>query len=132
MTLLKELFSINEGRTKEYLEDLIIRAIDLLALTEVTYEDAIQLIIDKVMDIDRRGLAQDQDSLIAAMVKQEYRREDHDEITNEDAPEPELPRIISKADKYSVELHENEQVKLFSGNQVIATMPLVIWKQLTR
>lgn len=42
------------------------------------------------------------------------------------------PKLISHADKYRVELHENEQVKLLSGNQVIATMPLVIWKQLTR
>lgn len=78
MTLLKELFSINEGSTKEYLENLILRAIDQLDLSEKTYEKAIQLIIYKVMEIDRRGLAQDQDALVAAMAKQEYTKEEHE------------------------------------------------------
>lgn len=78
MTLLKELFRINEGSTKRYLENLILSAINELDLSEETYEDAIQLIIDKVMDLDRRGLAQHQDSVVAAMVKQEYTEEEHE------------------------------------------------------
>lgn len=48
------------------------------------------------------------------------------------APAPAQPKIISQAGGFSVETTDDEQVSIMKGNQTIATMPLVIWKQLTR
>lgn len=56
-------------------------------------------------------------------------------LTEEDAdPESasDFPKIIAKAAEFKVELNEGEQVRLLKNDSPIATMPLVIWKQLTR
>ena len=43
------------------------------------------------------------------------------------------PRVIAKADQFRVELISNEQVNVLNGkNQILVTMPLIIWQQLAR
>jgi hypothetical protein len=44
----------------------------------------------------------------------------------------EFPKLLGKAGDFSVELNEGEKVSLMQRNKEIVSMPLVIWKQLSR
>jgi hypothetical protein len=136
MTLIKELFDIQaekllEGGTKEYISDLIEEAINKVDVFGKTYEQAVHAIARKVLELDTKDMIGDDDFLMN-MIKAAYTEDEHKKAVKEDTEEEDLPKILVKAGNFSVELHPNDQVQILSGNEVLTTMPIVIWRQLSR
>ena len=131
MKLIQELTRIDEGAVKDAIIDLIDRAMDMVDVYDMTYEKAISAIADKVMEIDAKKIAQDKDALVH-MIESMYSKEDHADVVKEDEGADNWPKQIAAAGEFTVELDEDEKVTLMKRNQAVVSMPLVIWKQLTR
>jgi hypothetical protein len=207
MTMLKELLALKESRSKEYLENLIDKAINVIKTKGMSYEDAVDAIADKAKELaspDEQIVDRD---LLIDMIKAvyddelnegkpEYEIERFDDMAswekaakklrydieswghgsksahndygknsgewvadfdcnNGDDPhgwlkfekvseaygEPEAgseegapvePKLLGKAGDYRVTLDDDEQVNLYYEDEMLTTMPLVIWKQLTK
>lgn len=131
MKLIKELSLVTEGRMKEALIDLIDRAMDKVDAVNMSYEQACKKIADKVREMEHFQADID-DEFLMSLIKDMYSEADHKEIMKEEEKD-EDSEVIAKADEFKVILDSNEQVHLINGKQtVLVSMPLVIWKQLSR
>lgn len=131
MKLIQELWQVTEGRMKEVLIDLIDRAIDKVDTYDMEYEAACKEIAKKVHEMERFGAEVDNDFLMS-LIKDIYSEADHKDVVKEDEESVEQ-KVIAKADEFTLMLDEDEQVHLLDGEKTVrVSMPLVIWKQLTR
>jgi hypothetical protein len=207
--LLKELLTLKESRSKEYLENVIDKAIKLVDAKGMTYEDAVDAIADKAKEIaapDEQILDTDmlidmikavyddelnenektqvdmwrvfyflpgssnpksidianpdnlsgqrlsgflRDELYDQIEDAEYKQAQRIKDDNKDPQfanfprpsvkedeqepaEPVKPKLLGRAGDYSVMLDDDEEVCLYYEDKMITSMPLVIWKQLTK
>ena len=132
MKLIQQLHSILESSIKDKIEELIIKAIDLVNVKDMPYEQACIAIANKVKELDEHNIISVNKSLID-MIKNMYEKEEHEKTFNEDEdPDSVFPKRIASAGDFTVEINENEKITLFENDKEIVSMPLVIWKQLTR
>ena len=119
MNLLKELSQLGESTNLERKQKRIELMIDdYIKRSKATTND-----IKKSHYLDMADQLRDQ---LAALKLTEADEPSEDEKENE--------QIIAKADEYRVRLYKDtETVDLLDGEEtVLVSMPLVIWKQLTR
>lgn len=132
MNLLKELLTLTEGGSKRYIEDLIEKAIKLVDANGMSYEDAVDTIADKVKELAQPDQQIVDTDMLIDMIKAVYDDELTEDESMDDALEPVKPKLLGKAGDYKVMLDDDEQVNLYYEDEMLTTMPLVIWKQLTK
>lgn len=140
MNLLQELLTIKtltEGRSKEYLENLIQKAIKLVDAKGMTYEDAVDAIAYKVKELAQPDEKLVDTDMVIDMIKAVYDDEldesaDDLEFNEPEPDEPVKPKLLGKAGDYTVMLDDDESVCLYYEDEMLTSMPLVIWKQLTK
>lgn len=132
MKLIQELSQVTEGRMKEVLIDLIDRAIDKVDTYDMEYEAACKEIAKKVHEMEKFGAEVDNDFLMS-LIKDMYSEADHKDVVKEDEEDDDEDKVIAKADEFTLMLDADEQVHLLDGEKTVrVSMPLIIWKQLTR
>ena len=129
MSLLKQLFALSEASVKDAAMDIILGAIDSVDVTGLSYDKAVRKISQYVIDNNSHDMfGGDSISTVEDMVRAMFDPEDLNEETDDN-----WPKLISAADEFRVEVDEDEQVSILDGEHTVRlTMPLVIWKQLTR
>lgn len=136
MKLIQELSGLSsnllEGRAKDAIMDLIDRAISATTVSGMSYKDAVEAIAKTVHQMDDHELAGDHNMLVD-MIKAHFDEEDLREDM-QDGAEQTGPREIAKADEFKIMYHDAEEsIDLVDGEGTIrVSMPMVVWKQLTR
>lgn len=137
MKLLQELSTLSEGRVKEEIMRLVDEALLQFNFHNKTHEEAVKGLIKRIKERDRKGLVagmsdKEIEEYIDALEPEGW-RDDNEIVEAEDPEDTNFPKLIAHADEFRVELDEDEQVNLLDGEGTVrVTMPLVIWKQLTR
>lgn len=130
---LVQMKALKEGQMKNAIMDTVE---DHCRNTDIpdglSYEQAVSLIVKSIMNTDTMA-AELPSRELTEYVKDYFAREDYEDVVKEaHDTDMEFPKILGKAGEFSVELNDGEQVSLMRGNKEVVSMPLVIWKQLSR
>lgn len=122
--LMKQLIKMTEG-VKDALHDAVAAAIAKTDTNGLSYAAAVRAIVQTL-----------QSSGPLKATPSEWNDYVRDQFTPDDlvteAEEEGEPQRIASAGDYYVEMGEDERVRLYHNKKILTTMPLVIWKQLTR
>lgn len=140
MTLLQELLSLNEGRIKNEIIDLIQRAMDLIDTDSLDSDAVADRIIDKLREIDNHNLTSGMDNeeliaMISPFLSEDVNGEGEDVADQGDLKPKILAKSVpTKGVTYIVVMdpHSEEVQIVDSSHKVYLQVPFIVWQQLAR